>query len=198
MLFRSNEGDEVRKNANIVFWTQDVNGDPISWADENWNPCQDPAVGTPFNYKAKDPGGWASGDNYYMLRLADIILLKAEAQNELNSTADAATTMNEVRTRAGLSPISSSLSKSEMKNAILNERRLELAFEAQRWDDLVRAGVATNVMQALNEYTFTCESGSISAPTKMDYFHCDMNHWVLPIPQLERDVNPNLAQNAGY
>jgi len=193
-----NEGDEVRKNANIVFWTQDVNGDPISWADENWNPCQDPAVGTPFNYKAKDPGGWASGDNYYMLRLADIILLKAEAQNELNSTADAATTMNEVRTRAGLSPISSSLSKSDMKNAILNERRLELAFEAQRWDDLVRAGVATNVMQALNEYTFTCEGGSISAPTKMDYSHCDMNHWVLPIPQLERDVNPNLAQNAGY
>jgi hypothetical protein len=85
-----------------------------------------------------------------------------------------------------------------MKKAILNERRLELAFEAQRWDDLVRADEATNVMQALNEYTYTCNNGVVGPAVKMDYSRCDKNHWIMPIPQLERDANPNLTQNVGY
>lgn len=191
-------GDNIRKNTNIVFWTTDGNGDPISWPDENWNPCQDPNVGIPFNFKQKHPAGWASGDNYYLLRLADIILLKAEAQNELGSTAAAAATLNLVRARVGLSAVSTGSSQAALKTAILNERRLELAFEAQRWDDLIRAGVATSVMQALNEFTFSCNGGVVSAPTKMDYSKCDKNHWIMPIPQLERDANPNLTQNPGY
>lgn len=190
--------DAVRKNANIIFMTNDINGDPISWADENWNPCGDPNTGTPFNYKQKHPAGWASGDHYYLLRLADILLLKAEAQNETGASAAAAATMNLVRSRVGLPAISSSLSQAAMKTTILNERRLELAFEAQRWDDLVRAGVATTVMQGLNEYYYTCNSGVLSAPIKMDYSNCSQNKWVLPIPQLEIDVNPKLIQNAGY
>jgi starch-binding outer membrane protein, SusD/RagB family len=192
------QGDNIRKNANIIFMTHDSNGDPISWADENWNPCQDPTVGTPFNYKQKHPAGWASGDDYYLLRLADILLLKAEAQNESGNTAGAAGMVNMVRGRVHLTPISASLSKEDMKTAILNERRLELAFEAQRWDDLVRNGVATAVMLALDEKTYSCVDGAPGDPVKMDYTHCDQNHWIMPIPQLEMDANPNLVQNPGY
>jgi len=192
------QGDEIRKNANIIFMTEDANGDPISWADENWNPCQDPTVGIPFNYKQKHPAGWASGDDYYLLRLADILLLKAEAQNESGNTSGAAELVNQIRSRVGLDAISGSLSKADMKNAILNERRLELAFEAHRWDDLVRNGVATGVMQGLQEYTYSCVDGAPGDPVKMDYSKCDQNHWILPIPQLERDANPNLDQNPGY
>jgi starch-binding outer membrane protein, SusD/RagB family len=81
---------------------------------------------------------------------------------------------------------------------IINERRLELAFEGHRWDDLMRAGTATTTMQALNEYTYTCSDGVQSAPTKMDYSKCTKEHWILPIPQTEIDVNPNLTQNPGY
>ncbi|MCC6723788.1 MAG: RagB/SusD family nutrient uptake outer membrane protein [Saprospiraceae bacterium] len=192
------DNDVVRKDANIVFWATDASGAPISWADENWNPCADPNTAIPFNYKQKHPAGWASGDDYYMLRLADIILLKAEAQNELGNTAEAVATLNEVRTRAGLAPLDAGISQADMKKAILNERRLELAFEASRWDDLVRAGEATNVMKALDEYTYTCTSGVVGPPVKMDYSHCDQDHWVMPIPQLEIDANPNLVQNKGY
>ena len=192
-------GDAIRKNANIVFMTKDVNGDPISWADENWNPCKDPTVGIPFNYKQKHPAGWASGDDYYLLRLADIILLKAEAENQLGQTAPAATDVNKIRTRVGLTSISSSLSQSAMATAILNERRLELAFEGHRWDDLIRTGVATTVMTGLNEYTYTCNNGVPGSPVKMDYSNvAKTNHWLLPIPQLEIDANPNLKQNDGY
>jgi len=192
------QGDDIRKNSCIIFMTKDANGDPISWADENWNPCQDPTIGTPFNYKQKHPAGWASGDDYYLLRLADIILLKAEALNESGQTGPAAALVNQIRNRVHLAPISASLSKEEMKTAILNERRLELAFEAQRWDDLVRNGVATTVMQNLEEYTYTCSEDGPANKTKMDYSRCDQNHWIMPIPQLERDANPNLTQNPGY
>lgn len=191
-------GDNIRKNANIIFMTKDANGDPISWPDENWNPCQDPNIGIPFNYKQKHPAGWSSGDDFYLLRLADIILLKAEAQNETGNTGAAATTVNLIRKRVGLSDISSTLSKDNMKKAILNERRLELAFEAQRWDDLVRAGVATQVMQGLNEYTYSCVDGVPGNPVKMDYSKCTQNRWIMPIPQLEIDANHNLTQNPGY
>jgi hypothetical protein len=191
-------GDVVRKNASIVFWTTDANGDPISWADENWNPCGDHATAIPFNYKQKHAGGWASGDDYYLIRLADIILLKAEAQNELGNTTEAIATLNLVHKRVGLDALSNIHSQSEMKTAVLNERRLELAFEGQRWDDLIRNGVATAVMQALNEYTYTCDGGVLGSPVKMDYSHVTPNHWILPIPQLEMDANPNLVQNPGY
>ncbi len=190
-------GDSVRKHANIVFWNLDANGNPIAWADENWNPCQDPAVAIPFNYKQKHPNGWSSGDDYYLLRLADIILLSAEAQNESGQTAAAATALNQVRARVGLAPISAALSQADMRTAILNERRLELAFEAQRWDDLTRLSVATAVMTSLNEYKYTCNNGTPSAPVKITY-NVDQNHWIMPIPQVEINNNPNLTQNPGY
>jgi hypothetical protein len=85
-----------------------------------------------------------------------------------------------------------------MKTAILLERRLELAFEAQRWDDLVRAGVATTVMQALNEVTYTCPGGVQGPAVHMDYSHCTQQRWIMPIPQVEMNSNPNLVQNPGY
>lgn len=192
-------GDAVRKNANILFMTKDANNDPISWPDENWNPCQNSAIGIPFNNKQKHPAGWASGDNFYLLRLADIILLKAEAQNETNAGnfATAATTLNQIRNRVGLPNITGT-SQAQMRTAILLERRLELAFEAQRWDDLVRAGVATTVMQALNEFTYTCPGGVQGPAVRMDYSRCTQQRWIMPIPQVEIDANPNLVQNPGY
>jgi starch-binding outer membrane protein, SusD/RagB family len=183
-------GDNVRKNASVVFW------DNLPWADENWNPCNDLSVACPFNYKEKHPDGWNSGDRPYLLRLGDIILLKAEAQNETGDLGGALTSLNQVRTRVGLGN-ETAASKPELRDKILLERRLELAFEAQRWDDLIRLGVCTTVMNALNEYKYTCEGGIQSDPIKIDY-NVEDYKWLCPIPQLERDANPKLEQNPGY
>jgi hypothetical protein len=187
----TSEGDTVRRNTNIIFY------DNLAWPDENWNPCDDPATKVPFNYKQEHAAGWASGDHLYLLRLADIILLKAEAQNELGHPDLAAPFVNQVRARVGLDPLSLSLTQTDMRMKILNERRLEFAFEAQRWDDLVRAGVATQVMANLNEYKYTCSDHVVGAPVKINY-NCDSNHVLMPIPQSEIDANPNLVQNPGY
>lgn len=184
------ENDNIRKNANIVFW------DNLDWADENWNPCQDYSVAVPFNYKQKHPNAWSSGDHQYLLRLADIITLKAEAQNETGDLDGAATTLKAIRERVDLPEIPGT-SKEQMKIAILDERRLELAFEGQRWDDLVRNGVAVSTMNALSEYKYTCNNGTPSAPILIQY-NCTNDDLICPIPQLERDANPNLTQNSGY
>ncbi|PVD53957.1 hypothetical protein DC498_00750 [Terrimonas sp.] len=53
-------------------------------------------------------------------------------------------------------------------------------------------------MQALNEYTYTCRDGVQSDPVKMDYSNCTQQRWILPIPQVEIDADPNLTQNPGY
>ena len=185
------EGDSIRENTNIIFY------DNLAWADENWSPCGDAAAKVPFNNKQEHPAGWSSGDHLYLLRLADIILLKAEAQNELGHPELAAPLVNQVRARVGLDPLSTALTQTVMRTKILNERRLELAFEAQRWDDLVRAGVATQVMASLNEYKYTCSDGVLSAPVKINY-NCNSDHLFMPIPQSEIDANPNLIQNPGY
>lgn len=184
------EGDVIRKEASVVFWNN------LDWADENWNPCGDKAVAVPFPYKEKHADGWNSGDHPYLLRLDDIILLKAEAQNELGDLTGALATIKEIRDRVSL-PVLTASSKADMKTKILNERRLELAFEGERWYDLVRAGVCTTVMNALNEVKYTCGDAILSDPIAIKY-NCTDDKWLCPIPQLERDTNHNLIQNPGY
>lgn len=79
------------------------------------------------------------------LRLADVILLYAEALNETGNSAGALTELNKIRARAGLND-STAGSQAEIRQAIADERRLELAFEGQRWFDLVRTGTVNQEM----------------------------------------------------
>lgn len=182
-------GDVVRKNANISF-------ELVPWSDENWNPCGDAGTKVPFNVKQKHPGNWNSGDHVYLMRLADIILLKAEAQNETGDLAGAAQTLKLVRDRAGLGPANAG-SKEAMRDIILTERQLELAFEAQRWDDLIRYGTAVSVMNGLQEKKYTCDNGTPSQPIAIP-INMTTQKLVLPIPLLEIQANPSLTQNPSY
>jgi len=184
------QNDVVRENANIIFRTNNL------YADENWNPCNDGATAVPYYYKEKHPNGWNGGDHLYLLRLADIILLKAEAQNETADLSGAIANVNVIRKRVGLPGITAT-SKEEMRTIILNERRMELAFEAQRFDDLVRNGIFVSTMNNLKEYKYTCNDGVASAPILINY-NATTEKQLCPIPQNERDRNSNLTQNPGY
>lgn len=185
----NSEGDVIRFNTNIIFKN-------VPWTDENWNPCNDPNVKVPFAYKQHDPNYYASGDHTYLLRLSDIILLKAEAQNELNDLNEAKKTVNIIRHRVSLGDVVAN-DKEEMRNKILLERRLELAFEGHRWDDLVRSGKLVTVMNNLNEVRYTCAGGNTSNPIPVIY-NVTSQKELMPIPQAEIDVNPRLKQNSGY
>lgn len=177
------EGDEIRKNATVIF-------ENAPWADEFWGN----AVGSniPFAYKWKQAMSWQSSDHIYLLRLADIILLRAEALNETNQPGPAAELVNKIRFRVNLDELPANVvgSQSAMKIAILKERRLELAQEAHRWDDLVRNNVAVQTMNAVQDIDL--RSGN---PVNYGMQETDV---LLPIPQRERNRNPNLGQNDGY
>jgi starch-binding outer membrane protein, SusD/RagB family len=174
------EGDVERKNATILFET-------APWSDEFWS--VEVGGNIPFAYKWKSANGWASTNRQYLLRLGDIILLKAEALNELDRPDEAKTEVDRIRERAGLGETPAA-SQAEMRLAIENERRLELAQEAQRWDDLRRYGRAVEVMNSLNEI-------DLRTSTVKDYNMTEEKLW-LPIPQSERNRNPELGQNDGY
>lgn len=132
--------------------------------------------------KSISPDYDTNPEDFPVLRYADVLLMQAEAQNELNQTTEAEVPLNLVRERAGLADVHN-LTKDAMREKILHERRMELAFEGDRWFDLIRIN---NGQYGLD---FLHSIGKVNAAAK---------HLLLPIPQKERDSNPNLAQNPGY
>lgn len=115
--------------------------------------------------------------NVVFLRLADIVLLRAECLNELNRTAEAIPFLNQIRSRAGLAPTTAA-TKADLKLAIENERFLELAFEPHRWYDLIRWNKAVGTVPNLTE--------------------ANRARILWPVPSRELDLNPNLDQNPSY
>ncbi|HXB30689.1 MAG TPA: RagB/SusD family nutrient uptake outer membrane protein [Puia sp.] len=153
-------------------------------------------VHTYYNYKAYHsqilPGGGKAQiesfinnrglcqKNVHILRYAEVLLIKAEADNELGNSSSAIMNLNLVRNRAGLPPTVAT-SQSDLRTAIWNERRVELAMEHDRFWDIVRQGRAAQIMQA---------SGKS--------FKAGINE-ILPIPSSEIAVSGGtLTQNIGY
>ncbi|MCU7614005.1 RagB/SusD family nutrient uptake outer membrane protein [Chryseobacterium sp. GMJ5] len=112
----------------------------------------DPQSVTTFNQKVYVPSalnnnacGYGSIQNIRILRFAEILLINAEAANELGNTGTAITNLNKVRTRAGLAGTTAS-AQGALRTAIWQERRVELALEGDRFVDLVRTGQAATVL----------------------------------------------------
>lgn len=164
-------GDIVRRNASIA-----VSG--CTW--ENWWPSDSYRFMNKLRTKT---------NSWIVMRLADIILLKAEALIELNDLTGAATLVNRVRGRVGLPSLTASdmASKESMRLAVERERRLELAFEGHRWYDLVRTGRVMSVIRSWKDHN-----------GEQALAHIQEWMILLPVPQTERDSNPNLTQNEGY
>ncbi|MCJ8163232.1 RagB/SusD family nutrient uptake outer membrane protein [Pontibacter sp. E15-1] len=140
-------------------------------------------------------------NDWPILRYSDVLLLLAEAINENNGapTAEAIGYLNRVHSRSvqGSEPYTAE-NAGNYYNFILSlakERRLEFAFENQRWFDLLRLGLAKSVMNAhfqTEPYYNNPEQGFFSTGPIADW------QLVLPIPQFEIDVNPRVTQNIGY
>jgi hypothetical protein len=91
-----------------------------------------------------------TGNNWPVYRFAEVLLFAAEALNEQGKGGEAVQYLNKVRDRAfgaGVSPITVT-GQAQLRDIIMNERRVELAFENKRWNDLVRTGKAVQVITA--------------------------------------------------
>lgn len=152
--------------------------DPASGGNiANYNPTDERGIwsisraGTrTYAAKFRNPAG---DEDIPVIRLAEVILIRAEALARLNRLPEAVAEYNRVRLRAGLAadPVVGR-TQADVLAAIARERRLELAFEGDRWPDLIRTG---------------------AVPPSVPVFQ-----QLLPIPQAEMDVSPNMQQNPGY
>ncbi len=122
-------------------------------------------------------------DNVHVLRIAEMYLIRAEAKF-FTGKGDAVNDLNAVRTRAKLPPLDAINSIDD----ILNERKVEFAFEGQRWFDLVRTGKALQVLASVPR------KNSPGAPAALT----DARRQVFPIPSVEINSNRNTAQNDAY
>lgn len=134
--------------------------------------------------KAQSPDYNTSNQNWVVTRYADVLLMQAEALNELGRTAEAEAPLYQVRKRAGLTSrlAIENLSQEQMREMIIHERRIELAFEGHRWFDLIRYkdNYALNFLHSI---------GKSAASQK---------HLLFPIPSQEIEANELLTQNPGY
>lgn len=127
------------------------------------------------------------GNDWIVIRYADVLLMKAEAAmagGTSTQNVPGIEAYNEVRTRAGMTTLATDGSATLTRDMLLDERRTELAFENHRLYDLVRFGVAQDVLT-----TYAGTIGRVFSPTDI----------ILPIPQNEINVsNGKLLQNPGY
>ena len=119
-----------------------------------------------------------------VLRYAELLLMQAEAENEVNGPSTAAyNAINQIRSRVNMPEVATGLSQAEFREEVIHERKIELAFEELRWFDLVTLGIVEEKINGIGELN------RIFIPNKLELF---------PIPQTEIDLNPNLTQNPGY
>jgi hypothetical protein len=140
----------------------------------------------PFKY-GLDPnaiGGGTSGYDLPIIRYADVLMMRAEALNELNGpNTESITLINKVRERAGISDwnLSDFGSKKQLRDSIFLARKREFLFEPiLSRIDMIRHG------------TF------ISNAKDRGISKADKHYLIYPIPQAELDANPNIQQNPGY
>lgn len=173
-------------NGHRTQWQPPANGGTRQWApaDQLITQLNDAAIGGSRNaIIAKTSAGLWYGNLYYrspatdpayIIRMAEVYLVRAEARAQQDKLAEAAADLDAVRNRAEL-PNSTVSGKDELLLAIEAERKLEFPFEPHRWFDLVRTGRATAVLGVT-----------------------DVNKLLLPIPAADVLIDPALDQNTGY
>jgi len=167
-------------------WQPQQNGGTRQWAPNNTfvNLVNDPTIGGSRSaLVAKDNQNRWYGNLYYrspatdptyVIRIAELYLIRAEANAQLGKLEEAVRDLNAIRNRAGV-PQTAVGTQNELLLAIENERRLEFGLEAHRWFDLVRTGRAQTVL-------------NIS----------DTNRLLMPLPAEQILVDSALEQNPGY
>ncbi len=202
-LFESN-GDDIRRNATLAYDYEGSTGyGGVPFVEDFAAELElASSEGMEAIYSRKYAGmdigvradvdflGTNVGNNWRLIRYADVLLMMAEALNEQGKTAEAETFLNQVRERVNIEP-KTGLSQADMKQAIIDERVLELSGESHRFYDLVRWGLADDYMGATSLHGDHPKSlsGGTFQTGKHEYI------W---IPVSEIQANPSLNQNPGY
>ena len=170
------ESNDPRLKATVVFHGDLLyEGTPAQQkADNSASPTGYAAKKYLFEYSAVVPEVSNNPANWRSIRFADVLLFHAEAANEMGNSTASLESLNRVRKRVSMPPVTTT-NQAELRQAIYHERRVELGLEGHRFFDLVRQGRAASVL---------AKNGFVAG--KHEYF---------PIPQLELDVCDKIVQN---
>ena len=142
-----------------------------------------------YTYGSQGPEGNESDQNLVLFRYAEVLLIYAEAQNMADGAANALayTCLNDVRVRGiGLGSELSGLSVSDFDDAVIEERYWEFGYEIKRWFDVIRKEIPL---------TFDIYTSGVYQEIAAAF----PSRYLLPVPQREIELNPNLLpQNTGY
>lgn len=191
------EGDPRKDETLLYFYRSQAEADaPDAKANEPWGEkpvASSTVINAYYNKKAYTNPAWralySNGGfwvNIRMIRYADVVLMAAESANELGNSSDALTYLEMIRNRArggnpDILPAVTTSDQSQLRDAIRHERRIELAMEFDRFYDLVRWGIAQEVLHAAGKTSYQAK------------------HALLPIPQVEIDKSDGvLIQNPDY
>ncbi len=148
---------------------------------------------------------YANGDrgpsynSWIILRLAEVLLNYAEAQNEaVGSDATVYEAVNKVRARVNQPALQQGLSQEQMREKIRHERAVELAFEEHRFYDVRRWELGEQVFNSPIYGMRISQDGKTYERFKVEDRLFQSKHNLMPIPQSEIDKNPNLQQNPGW
>lgn len=143
-------------------------------------------------------GAEASSANWIVYRLADILLMKAEALSQLRRFEEALPIINEIRERANVGPVNPANTVVAFEDAILEERARELAYEGKRWFDVLRMGRRNDF--ARKDKLIEIIVSNVPATQKRILATKLTNPlgWYLPIYEDEIERNLNLTQNSYY
>lgn len=180
------EPNDLRKDASIGYFVDPSNiGQGIAMND---------TILFIKKYHHPHPVLGRSNENVPVYRYAHVLLMLAECVNELEGpTAEAYGYINQVRQRAGLGELTPGLSQSQFADAVLQEMRVELAFENHRWYNLLRTGRAMEFMQQ-HAAIYKNRQPHFAEPA----YIIEAYKFLYPIPQREITLNSNLTQNAGW
>ncbi len=141
------------------------------------------------------PFGEELGTNWRLIRYADVLLMLAEATNESAGPGGAVGFVNEVRERAQIAPLPDTISQEDLRQAIRDERIMELTGEGHLFFDIVRWGIADEIMGEGSTVAGGNHPKSLAGPAAFFTPGQDERLW---IPLSELQANPNLVQNSGY
>jgi len=189
-LVSAYESGDLRRNSTIIFIDNSGKHTGTVLFDGFRIPSADSVQNLRYNYKAyhsenKNVESWLGNrdkkqKNIHLLRFAEVLLMNAEAANELGKPGESIVNLNRLRQRAGLKDLTVG-SQTQVREAIWQERHVELAMEHDRFFDLVRTGRAAQVLSAHNRN-----------------FRPGVNE-LLPIPSLQIALSGGkLTQNNGY
>lgn len=175
------EDGDLRKDVSYI---SDLDGNVL---DSPRTPGAGPISGKYLNADGDPPKSNNGSQNSYVVRYSDVLLMRAEAENELNGPANAYLFINEVRNRAGLPPLVG-LDQSSFRQALRKERATELGFEGHRKFDLLRWGIFVETIRNVKDLHMETPAANIQ-----DY------NVLMPVPAREIEISEgSLTQNPGY